>query len=423
MKKQLVFPVILLVVIIWRCASETAGTAEVRKEYPASFQLLVENTGAVERTDEVIFLNIAGLKARHPDFNAAAFVVFHRNVELPAQSIDADGDGSPDCIALLTDLAAHQQQPLTVFYAPNGTKIRNYPRRTQAEISRKVGGYFENRKYIGGRFQNVRVLRVPPEHTDHSFFIRYEGPGWESDKIGYRYYLDWRNAIDIFGKKTPEMVLQKVGLDGFDSYHEMRDWGMDILKVGESLGIGAIGMWHQGKAHRVAVTDSIRCEIVASGPVYSRLRTVYSGWQVAGGKYDLVSDLSITAGSRLTRHELQISGTPPNLCTGIVTHPEARRFTKTAPDGGWGYLATCGPQSLVNDRLGMAVLFRQKDLVSFESDDYSEVVVLQPENGKLQYYFLAAWQQEPGGIQSEPEFMAYLEAVVAKLNHPVMVKF
>ena len=87
------------------------------------------------------------------------------------------------------------------------------------------------------------ILRVPPEHTDHSWFIRYEGPGWESDLVGYRFYLDWRNATDIFGKKDHRYgACKDVGQDGFDSYHEPADWGMDVLKVGESLGIGALGL-------------------------------------------------------------------------------------------------------------------------------------------------------------------------------------
>jgi hypothetical protein len=81
---------------------------------------------------------------------------------------------------------------------------KKYQKRTQAEISVKTGGHFENRKYIGGDFENVNYLRVPDEHTDHSYYIRYEGPGWESDLVGYRFYLDWRNATDVFGKKTPE---------------------------------------------------------------------------------------------------------------------------------------------------------------------------------------------------------------------------
>lgn len=107
---------------------------------------------------------------------------------------------------------------------------------------------------------------MPDEHTDHSYYIRYEGPGWESDKVGYRYYLDWRKAIDVFGKKTGDMVLQQVGQDGFDSYHELQDWGMDVLKVGNSLGVGSLGLFYEGKAIRVDKTDSVIVRIAENGP-------------------------------------------------------------------------------------------------------------------------------------------------------------
>ena len=38
----------------------------------------------------------------------------------------------------------------------------------------------------------------------------------ESDQVGYRFYLDWRNGFDIWGKVSPMMMLKKTGLDGFD---------------------------------------------------------------------------------------------------------------------------------------------------------------------------------------------------------------
>jgi len=69
---------------------------------------------------------------------------------------------------------------------------------TYAEISIKEGGEWQGREYEGGEFKNVDTLTVPENHTDHSWFIRYEGPGWENKQVGYRLYLDWRNAIDIF---------------------------------------------------------------------------------------------------------------------------------------------------------------------------------------------------------------------------------
>ena len=87
--------------------------------------------------------------------------------------------------------------------------------KTQAYLGLKEGGEWkwvtkangnEQYEYQGGVFKPVQSLKVDEKHTDHSFDIQFEGPGWESDKIGYRLYLDWRNAIDIFGKKTNKMV-------------------------------------------------------------------------------------------------------------------------------------------------------------------------------------------------------------------------
>ncbi len=75
--------------------------------------------------------------------------------------------------------------------------------KTYAEISVKEGGRWQGKKYVGDdfRFKNVAYLKAPDSHTDHSYYVRYEGPGWESNKVGYRLYLDWRNAIDIFEKR------------------------------------------------------------------------------------------------------------------------------------------------------------------------------------------------------------------------------
>ena len=119
--------------------------------------------------------------------------------------------------------------------------------KTYAEISIKEGGYWKGREYMEGKFKNVADLKVPSEHTDHSWYIRYEGPGWESNKIAYRLYLDWRNAIDIFGKVTETMVLSQVGQDGFDSYHEPQPWGSDILKVGKAKGFDYVLDASQGQ--------------------------------------------------------------------------------------------------------------------------------------------------------------------------------
>ena len=91
---------------------------------------------------------------------------------------------------------------------------------TYAELSIKEGGKWVGQKYEGGTFKNVTSLKVPKSHWDHSFFIRYEGPGWESNKIGYRLYLDWRNCIDLFGNSVPIVGVRRrfVGCDGLNEF-------------------------------------------------------------------------------------------------------------------------------------------------------------------------------------------------------------
>ncbi|MGH7594982.1 MAG: DUF4861 domain-containing protein [bacterium] len=422
MKPTPAFCALAIAASLLGCSAKDESNSILKKTYPESITLSAKNPIVLARPDAEMVLEMAQLKAKAPEFNDKAFVILASTRELASQANDLDGDGNADQIVAVADFAPNETKALTVRYAKSGAQPREYPKRTQAEISHKFGGQFVNRKYEGGVFQNVQALRVPPEHTDHSFYIRYEGPGWESDKVGYRFYLDWRNATDIFGKKTPNMVLQNVGQDGFDSYHAISDWGMDILKVGESLGIGSLAMWHENKANRVAQTDSMTCAIIANGAVQSQIQTNYFEWKVGPGSYNVVSNLSITAGSRLTKHTVEIAGDAENLCTGIVKLDSTVLLASPETSTVWAYLATYGKQSLVPDKLGMAVLYRKNDVIDVAEDQHNHVVVLKPINGRLMYYFLGAWEQELNGVKTAEEFEAYLNQTVAELNSPLVIE-
>ncbi len=418
--------IIFLSILIFAIGCVPGVDQKIKNEYPKSLSLTAKNETNLVRIDEAVVLNVEQLKAKASDFNSNAFVIFSNGAELASQATDLNDDGNPDQIVAIMDFKPGEKKKLSLRYATSGVKSRDYPKRTQAELSVKIGGKFVDRKYEGGTFQNVQFLRVPPEHTDHSFYIRYEGPGWESDKVGYRFYLDWRNATDIFGKKVPDMVLQNVGQDGFDSYHEMSDWGADIFKVGESLGIGSIATWQENKAFRVEKTDSVTCAIIANGSEYSQIKTIYYGWQVGSSKVNLTSDLSITAGSRLTRNDLIIDGGLDNICTGLAKHENTIFLDKQSEQPtGWGYIALWGKQSLAgdNDELGIAVLYQGSQFLQLAEDELNHVVILKPENNRVSYYFLAAWDQEPNGIKTKDDFIEYLNELIQKLTHPVMIEY
>jgi Domain of unknown function (DUF4861) len=284
-----------------------------------------------------------------------------------------------------------------------------------AEVSVKEGGKWEGRKYIGGTFKNVQRLKLATEHTDHSFDIRYEGPGWESNKIGYRLYLDWRNAIDIFGKKTEKIVLPQVGQDGFDSYHEMSDWGADILKAGKGIGIGSIDRYLNNERLHFYEVDSTIAKVVNTAK-NSKVKVQYYGWKTATDKIDFTSELTIQPNQRYTQHTIHPSKAIEGICTGIVKQKNSEVIKKESTNKKWAYLATYGTQSLVPDKLGMAIFYQINTIQSEIDAEFDHLLVFKPSTQVVDFYFLGAWEQEPNGIKSKEAFVTYLDEKLKELN-------
>ena len=290
---------------------------------------------------------------------------------------------------------------------------------TYAEISIKEGGKWneEDRIYEGGKFKNISKLDLPAVHTDHSWFIRYEGPGWENSQIGYRLYLDWRNAIDIFGKKVDTLVLPKVGTDGFDSYHEDAPWGQDILKAGKSLGIGSYGRFENDSVSHFREVEKTFAEVVNSKGV-STVNIQYTGWKTGEVTTNLDSRLSIFPGDRFTKAELTTSSAIEGLCTGIVKFDDIALMQKNSPSGDWKYIATYGTQTLVNDtdKLGMAIFYKSAEVQEEEEGPFDHLLIFKPTTNKITYYFLGAWEQEKNGIKNEAEFLTDLDKKLELLD-------
>ncbi len=298
----------------------------------------------------------------------------------------------------------------------------NYPKRTYAELSHKIGGHFEGHKYVGGySWVKPNYITLPGDFRDHSYYIKYEGPGWESDKVAFRFYLDNRNGIDVFAKKTSDIVLPAVGIDGFDNYHNMADWGMDNMKVGKTLGLGSIAAWNGQKAVRVEKKDSVTCYIPADGKIRSQVKTVYYGWEANHIKCDLTSLISIDAGSRASHMELFVNKSlVDNIATGIFKDKNAELIVKNESNDTWSYIATFGKQSLNNDMQGLAVFARTKQIKEITGDDLNHILVLTPENGYIEYYFMPTWELDKEPIATKEAFIQCVEDFLNKLNHPLI---
>lgn len=399
-------------------ANQTSAKPSTVTTMPAVAELLIANPSDFVRSQQPVYLSYydLGLTAEQ----AQDLVARRAGQLVPLQHLDRSGDGTRDTLFLALDFQPAEQLQLHIEHDAAALAALKLPARTQAEISHKVGGEWQGAKYIGGTFQNVQQLTPPPQYTDHSEWIRYEGPGIESDKVGYRIYLDWRNGFDVFGKTKPQLVLQDVGQDGYQSYHEMADWGMDLLKVGQSLGAGGYGYWDGQKVERVSRVGQHTAKVIENGPLYSALQITYQDWQIAGKTVTLTADLSMTAGSRLVNTRLQLSEPLDNLAIGLVKLPDTKLIQGEVEITGhaWTYVATWGNQSLSapDSKLGMALLFKRGQRTAQTEDEHSHVSVMKPAGSQLEYYFLAAWDGEADGIKTEAEFIAYLEQQAEQLT-------
>ena len=409
MKSQIITSIVTLFLLV-ACST---GTKQ--------FEIKVTNPGDLNRVDEIFSLNVSKFVTLDPQFNVNNFSLFDGDTELLYQ-IEETKSGEKNIITV-ANFAPEETKVITVKYGP-GTVEKKFTPRTYSELAMKEGHVFYDKKFHGDHFANVTDIKVPDIHTDHDALFKYEGPGWESEVVGYRFYIDWRNASDIFGKKITGLVLKNVGVTDTvaqdDSYHEMQDWGMDIFKVGNTLGIGSAGMMFDSKVFRVEKRDSVFCKI-GNGPVKSTVETKYMGWKIGEKKYNLISTLSICAGSRFTKNEINVDSGADNFATGLAKY-EGCSFKVGEFESGWNYISLWGKQTLADDNLGIALLYPVASLKEITEDDINHIVVLQPENEKAEYYFGAAWEQEPNAIKTEADFLKMLDETIMKLNNPVVVE-
>jgi len=265
---------------------------------------------------------------------------------------------------------------------------------------------------IGNLTQNgaqVQSLTTPPGYKQGDKLVAYEGPGWESDRVAYRLYLDGRNAIDIFGKRSPDLVLSKVGRG--EDYHAMADWGMDILKVGNSLGSGGFGVYKNGEVVQIGDAESYSASILKDDTDTATLEVVHNNSKACGG--DVKGLYTIEGGSRLTN--VKVSGECAyNYAAGLIIHPDTVEI-KSSDNSDWAYLGRYGEQSLVPDNLGFALFYKSADVETVGRDNDDSYIVFK-DGTDPHYYLGAAWSQEVDGVKTEQEFREWLKNTQTRLN-------
>jgi Domain of unknown function (DUF4861) len=364
-------------------------------------KLAVTNPSETVRLSENIVVQVAALQTITPDFQPDSATVWASNastigedaktrerIELPSQVDDVNGDQKADELVFQIDLQPKQTRIVTIAFGD------------PAKLAELRGNY--------------------PSRTNAKFTTKFEGLGWESDINAWRLYFDKRNAIDLFGKRRPGLSLETFGKPDHN-YHEESPFGRDIYKIGNALGIGAIGALVDGKVVKVAEVNDRSWKIVSSGPVRTIVELNYKGWQVAGRSVDLTSRMTVWAGERGFDHRIITRNAEGlTLVTGLPRKPGLSEVGATETNSNVRVVATWGHQvlmtgatatdSLPDQNLGLVVMLPSRGAsTSSPADADNLLIVIPPNEAGAHWYVSAAWDQE--GSENQPGSTAHAQKI------------
>ena len=399
----------------------------------------VENTINVERIDESVIVTKAKLLSLIPNYNEKfiPMLLNNKGEKIPFQLDDLNGDNSWDELAFVYNFKAKEKAVITIKLVSKD-KMPKFKIRTNVHLG--IGNKDDG-------FKSVTHAFSPKGYTGLPIMYQAESVSWENDIIAFRDYFDIRNAKDLFGKLTTEMVMDKVGTKEVGSYHILSDWGVDILHCGASLGAGGLALYKNEKLYRLGSVDKFGFNIVSEGPVRSIFDLTFEGWDIDGKKKSAVERISIYAGKYYFKSDVTISDIEKGetLAIGIVTSKliDKKPFNFSASN--FKCLATHDKQCENKDILGMAVIVPENQFgiindapsievaelgaKNFEKQKYGKAVVETTyitqnilSNKKATHYFFAAWGRQNKKMNSKDEFIKLIKVESLKLDNVIVIK-
>ncbi|SHF33216.1 protein of unknown function [Mariniphaga anaerophila] len=397
--------------------------------------LSFQNPQNVERPDEVVVLTKAEL-VQKTGLAEGQFPLFKNadNSLVPFQLDDMNNDGNWDEVALLLDFAPGETKKITVEFS-DGT---DYPPVFEKRTNLRLGIKQED-----GSYKEVDSYRALPCSDGFKVIAQGESVNWENDKIGFRNYFDCRNVKDLFGKRMPKMIIDKIHTPEMGSYHDLADWGMDVLHCGSSLGSGGIALLKNDSLYRLGSTDVYEYQKLTEGPVRSVFELRYKGWEVDGDMLEAVEKISIYPGKYWFESDVTVTGCPAGsqIVTGIVTS-HLKREPFDFQTGSFQCVGTHDVQSLNNDELGMAVIVplaeagkigRTTDINFFKlgyetvpekgfSNIISETCYIGQKCASGQpakHYFFSVWGLDKDQWKTEEGFKKYIAEEAEKLSDSI----
>lgn len=263
---------------------------------------------------------------------------------------------------------------------------------------------------------------------------RKDDISWENDRAAFRMYgpaleVDPKEAlvsggIDIWVKKTPNLVTQQWYQDEFDgkkSYHVDYGEGLDFYSVGRTLGAGAAAPYAKDSLYYISHNFK-SYEILDNGPLRTVFRLTYAPYYAADSV--LVNEtrmVTLDAGSNLNKivenygkidQDIQIAAGFPYYGN--------ESYVFNAPEG---YIAYAQPENEKNGTIYLGVV---SDVALVDAkvlkNQLIGVMNYKPSFSAgrgLTYYSGGGWSQ--GGFPTAESWNNYVADFAKRVRNPLVV--
>ena len=338
---------------------------------------------------------------------------------IPSQLDDLDGDLIPDELAFVADIPARSTCSFHVSCSAVSPQ-KAYPPRTAAFM--KVW----DRKY---RYPYINSIEYQGRNESLATYDAIYGHGaqWESELVGFRVYMDHRQSIDIYGKPTPQLVLDKTN---FYSTREdiAAGLGCDILFAGASVGAGSFRGYLDDQPTYVDSVEARGQRIIVSGPVRAIVEVTDKNWFYNGKTLQMCQRYVIYAGHRDVQVDIQLSGPDidhETFCTGVQKlemENEGFMAITNGLVGSWGKNVPDKAAEDLVEGVGLGVNVDVSYLAAQKEDDLNYLNILHPRNGHITYHLAICALMEQDGFKDAKSWFSWLQQWQAELNQPCKVK-
>lgn len=237
--------------------------------------------------------------------------------------------------------------------------------------------------------------------------LGHHGPAVENEYIGIRFFFNENTPIDIYSKKIPGLELKD-----FLWYPSLEQQeagaGMDMYKVGSTVGLGGVRLWDGENVILLSPVTS-RIARVQKEDTSSYMELISKGIAYKNDTVDIQIRVTVFSGKREAVIEAEeINGKEVQFATGVNYH-EGNIVTKEA-----NFISVWGihPEDIAGTPvdMGAAIVFNPTDIEN-QLDDSTQVILISKPMVKLKTIITSSTSKEKE-LNSNDAFVKYAKDII-----------